>query len=124
MWSASILTYTGFSVEPELNRERPKRILQGDKMASYTISLTASGPSPNGQTYNPGDKITWTNNASTPVIAFNLPTCVAGPPLTLPLIAGASTSAYNVNKSPKGSYGYNYTLGPTGDPISGTIDVS
>lgn len=93
-------------------------------MASYTISLTASGPSPNGQTYNPSDKITWTNNASTSVIAFNPPTCVAGPPLTLPLIAGASTSAYNVTASPKGSYSYNYTLGPTGDPISGTIDVS
>ena len=93
-------------------------------MASYTISLTASGPNPNGQTYNAGDKITWQNNASTAVFAFALPTCVAPQTISLPLAVGASTSAYTVTASPKGAYDYDYTLGPDLDPISGTIDVS
>lgn len=93
-------------------------------MASYTISLKASGPDPNGQTYNVGDKITWQNNASTAVFAFALPTCVAPQTISLPLAVGASTSAYTVTASPKGSYNYSYTLSAKEDPISGTIDVS
>lgn len=95
-------------------------------MASQTVSLSSSGPSPSPLTVAPSDKVTFTNNMTASTV-LTLPQCFAGvkPGDTVTIAAGASSPQYNVNGNPNNSYSYSYTATSLTETVqTGTIDVS
>lgn len=92
---------------------------------AYTVSLAASGPSPNPLTVTASDKVTFTNTMTVST-QLTLPQCFAGSPTSpVTIAAGASSPQYNVTGSPNNQYRYSYTSpSPTQTDKGGTIDVS
>jgi len=90
---------------------------------TYNISITSTGPSPNPLDCKAGDKLTWTNNLTSSITAFSLPSCVSPQTDPAPIAANGVTQQYTVN-SGNGTFDYGYTsAGITGGTRSGTIDV-
>jgi plastocyanin len=91
--------------------------------ASYTISMTASGPNPDPLCVHPGDKIMWTNNVGT-AVNLTYPTCVSPDGgKTVTIASGSSGKQQTVNNGAHGSFNYSYA-DSRGIPQNGTIDVS
>jgi hypothetical protein len=89
------------------------------------ISITATGgPSPDSLDTTPGSKINWTNNNSSTVNSFTLPTCVSPQTSPAPIAPGTTTRDYTVNNGTHGDYDYSYTVDDIdGTPQDGIIDV-
>ncbi|GIU77142.1 MAG: hypothetical protein KatS3mg005_0380 [Bryobacteraceae bacterium] len=95
-------------------------------MAAYNIRIDSAGsPDPAALDCKPGDQITWTNNSSEELTAFNLPSCIAPQTSPAPVAAGSTTRSYTVNSGAKGTFDYTYGWPtPKRDTRGGTIDVS
>ncbi len=90
------------------------------------ISITSTGdPNPSTLDTTPGTKIKWTNNASSIISTFTLPTCVSPQTSPAPINPGAETRHYTVNDGTNGDYSYSYVVDDETDgvPKDGTIDV-
>src|SRR5712671_17051 len=105
-------------------------------MSAHNVYIPDSGdPNPNPLDCQHCDTVTWTNNASTAVDSFHLPSCVTPQDSLAPIAAGATTRVYTVRHDAEKKR-YSYTYGFDGEPDevdedevdvdtqNGTIDVS